>query len=136
MYAGAVEIYQYNNRLQAALIELGTSGSPAADSCRVYNYYAGVSNPTGCTTPTQGSNNNGNVAGYYYGDSVNTGLTHTASYGYDHVNRLTGAAATGSVAYSQSFSFDAYGNLNCAPAGPGCVGFTFNAATNRIRLYV
>jgi len=85
--------------------------------------------------PTQGSNNNGNVAGYYYGDSVNPGLTHTAGYGYDHVNRLANAGATGSVAYGQSFTFDAYGNLNCAPSGPGCVGFTYNAANNRIAGY-
>ena len=65
------------------LVELGTSGNPTADSCRVYNYYAGVSNPTTCAPPAQGTNNNGNVAGYYYDDNTNSGLNHTATYSYD-----------------------------------------------------
>jgi RHS repeat-associated protein len=63
---------------------------------------------------------------------MNSSLGHTASYHYDTVNRLTGAAATGSVAYSQSYAYDAYGNLNCGPSGPGCVAFTYTAATNHI----
>lgn len=36
------------------------------------------------------------------------------------------------MSFSQSFSYDVYGNLNCAPSGPGCVGFTYSAANNRI----
>jgi YD repeat-containing protein len=34
------ETYLYNKRLQMAMAELGTASSPAATSCRVYNYYA------------------------------------------------------------------------------------------------
>ena len=48
--------------------------------------------------PSQGTHNNGNVAGYYYGTGLNSGadagLSHTASYSYDAVNRLSGAGAS------------------------------------------
>jgi len=132
------ETYQYNNRLQPAMIELGTTSNPSADSCRVYNYYAGASNPASCAMPSQGSNNNGDVAGYYYNDNVNSGLNHVAAYGYDTLNRLISAVATGNVVYSQTYSYTGdgssgqCGNLSCTPAGPGCLTFTYSAATNHI----
>jgi hypothetical protein len=82
-----------------AVAELGTSSSHALDSCRIYNYYVGVGNASACSeSPAawpSGTNDNGNVAGYYYHDSVNSGLSHSALYGYDGVNRLTSAVATG-----------------------------------------
>jgi len=53
------------------------------------------------------------VAGYYYTDNVNA-LSHTAPYQYDSLNRLGSAPATGSVAYSQTFSYDKYGNMSCS----------------------
>lgn len=130
--ANIVETYAYNNRMQMVMAELGNTSSATAISCRVYNFYAGASNPSSCAMPSQGSTNNGNVAGYYYLDSANSGLTHTASYGYDTVNRLTGASATGNVVYSQAYSYDVYGNLSCTPAGPGCVALSYNTATNQI----
>ena len=77
------ETYAYNNRLQMAMAELGTTANPTLDSCRVYNYYAGGGSPSSCTMPTQGTNNNGNVAGYYYNDNMVTALSHTAGYSYD-----------------------------------------------------
>jgi RHS repeat-associated protein len=77
----------------------------------------------------QGTNNNGDVAGYYYNDNANSGLKHAAIYQYDGANRLAGAAATGSVTYSQTFGYDAYGNMSCSPPGPGCVGFSYNPNT-------
>jgi RHS repeat-associated protein len=84
--------------------------------------------------PSQGTNNNGNVAGMYYSDSA--GLGHTASYQYDGVNRLTGASATGSVGYNQmTFSYDTYGNMSCTPSGPGCYAPTYNSATNQVTNY-
>ncbi len=130
------ESYYYNKRLQPAVIELGTTPSHAADTCRVYNYYAGHANAAACSeTPSNwpsGSNNNGNVAGYYYKDNVNSTLNHSATYTYDSVNRLAAAAATGTVAYSQTFTIDAYGNLKCTPNGPGCRAPTFSSSTNRI----
>jgi YD repeat-containing protein len=82
----------------------------------------------------QGTNNNGNVAGYYYNDNVNTGLSHKASYSYDTLNRLASATATGSSTYSQTFSYDQYGNMDCtaSPAEPRCLALTYSASTNRI----
>jgi RHS repeat-associated protein len=131
--ANTVETYAYNNRMQMVMAELGNATSGAtAISCRVYNYYAGTSNPSSCAMPSQSSNNNGNVAGYYYTDNVNA-LSHTATYQYtDGLNRLTGASATGSVAYSQSFSYDIYGNMSCSasPAEPKCLQTTYSS--NRI----
>ena len=102
--ANAQETYQYNNRLQPAIIELGTTGNPTAYDCLVYNYYSGVSNPSSCATPSQGTTNNGNVMGYFDQDSVNA-FSHTATYTYDNVNRLTSGVATGSVAYNLTFSY-------------------------------
>jgi RHS repeat-associated protein len=127
------ETYLYNKRLQPAVIELGSAGTHAADSCRVYNYYVGAVNASACSeSPSnwpQGTNNNGDVAGYYYNDNANSGLKHAAIYQYDGANRLAGAAATGSVTYSQTFGYDAYGNMSCSPPGPGCVGFSYNPNT-------
>jgi RHS repeat-associated protein len=128
------ESYFYNTRLQMAVAELGTSSSHAADSCRVYSYYVGAL-PSTCSESSSawptGSNNNGNVAGYYYTDDVNT-LSHTASYTYDGANRLGSAAGTGSVAYSQSFSYDNYGNMSCSasPAETNCLQTTYSSSNN------
>jgi RHS repeat-associated protein len=135
------ESYFYNNRLQMAVAELGTPGANGAKSCREYSYQANVT-PSGCaessTSWPTGSANNGNVAGYYYADSANGGLSHKASYVYDGgngangVNRLTSALATpvlsGTVGYSQSFSYDIYGNMSCSasPAEPQCLAATYN----------
>ena len=136
------ESYFYNKRLQPAVVELGTAANHALDSCRVYNYYAGVANANSCSEnpanwPT-GTNNNGNVVGYYFNDAVTSGLSHKATYTYDGVNRLASAAATGNSTYSQSYSYTRdgstgqFGNLGCTPAGPGCMNFTYSSSTNRI----
>jgi RHS repeat-associated protein len=84
--------------------------------------------------PAQGTDNNGNVAGMYYSDSANSGLSHTASYNYDGVNRLSGAAATGNSTYSQSYTYDPYGNMSCAasPAETKCMAPTYSPATSHI----
>ncbi len=50
--------------------------------------------------------------------------TRTIGYGYDGVDRLTSATATGSPALSQSFSYDAAGNRIVS-------GVTYNAANQR-----
>ncbi|MGO8788442.1 MAG: RHS repeat-associated core domain-containing protein [Terriglobia bacterium] len=127
------ETYAYNNRMQMAVAELGTSSSHTSDSCREYSYDAHTV-PSGCSESSSawptGTTNNGNVGGYYYADSANTGLSHPAAYTYDGVNRLIGAAATGNASYSQAYSYDIYGNLNCSPSGPGCVTFSYNPNTN------
>jgi RHS repeat-associated protein len=134
------ETYFYNNRMQMAVVELGTSATHAADSCRVYNYYVGKNNVSACSeTPSNwptGTNNNGNVAGYFYQDSMNA-LGHTATYTYDGVNRLKTAVATGNVGYSQSFTYDQYGNMSCAasPAENKCLAPTYSPTTNQISGY-
>ncbi len=121
------------------MVELGTAANQTADSCRVYNFYAGTTNPTSCAMPSQSTNNNGNVAGYYYSDSANA-LSHTATYKYDGVNRLTNASATGSVAYNQAYAYTGYGsagqygNMDCtaSPAEVNCLAPTYSATTNHI----
>ena len=134
------ETYFYNKRLQVGVGEIGTSANHSADSCRVYNYYVGVNNASACSeTPSNwpsGTNNNGNAAGYYYLDNANSGLGHAATYHYDHVNRLTTAAATGNSTYSQSLTYDAYGNVDCSasPAENACLAPTY-PASNQIYGY-
>ncbi len=121
--------------------------APTADSCRVYNYYVGVNNASACSeTPSNwpsGSNNNGNAAGYYYLDNANSGLSHAATYHYDHVNRLSTAAATGNSSYSQSYTYTGdgsngqYGNMDCSasPAENACLAPTYSTASNHISGY-
>ncbi|MGD0225881.1 MAG: hypothetical protein ABSF71_26410, partial [Terriglobia bacterium] len=120
------DTYDYNNRMQPVRFQLGTSASPSADYCLVYNYYQGVANPTTCTsTPTTATaGNNGNVAGIYDLDGPNNSLmTHTEAYSYDKVNRLTSAIATGNATYNLSFSYTQdgsngnYGNMSCLTNG-------------------
>lgn len=105
------ETYDYNNRLQPVRIQLGTSSSNAANYCLVYNYYTSVANPGSCGIPSQGTGNNGNVVGYLYQDNVNAGLSHTASYTYDTVNRLATASAakfgSGTVSFSDTYNYAA-----------------------------
>ncbi|MGD0220659.1 MAG: RHS repeat-associated core domain-containing protein [Acidimicrobiales bacterium] len=138
--ANAQETYQYNKRLQPAVIELGTT---TQDYCLVYNYSG--SSPTSCQLPSQGTTNNGNVVGYWYQDNVNPSFSHTASYTYDGVNRLTHAVATpfgsGSVSYNLTFSYTQdgsngqYGNMSCVTNAQTvglCTNLSFNAANNHI----
>jgi RHS repeat-associated protein len=138
------ETYNYNNRLQPAMIELGTSGSPSANYCQVYNYYAGASNPTSCAVPSPSSTgNNGNMMGYFYQDLVNSSLGHTAAFTYDHVNRLTSGIATGSSTYNLTYGYSQdgsgrYGNMSCVLNGQTnglCPQYTFSATNNRITGY-
>ena len=142
------ESYFYNKRLQPAVVELGTSSNHSADSCRVYNYYVGVANASACSESSsawpQGSNNNGDVAGYYFIDSYNYALSHAAVYNYDTVNRLIQATATpdsgngGIVSYNKTYTYTGdgsngqYGNMNCSTAGPGCLTLTYSATSNHI----
>jgi uncharacterized protein RhaS with RHS repeats len=74
-----------------------------------YNYTAGYS-PGKITSMT---------------DSV---ASQTLSYSYDSLNRLASAAATGGSAWSQTYSFDGFGNLT----GNGNWTQGVNAANNQI----
>jgi RHS repeat-associated protein len=122
--------------------------NPAANDCPVYNYYQGAAQPSSCTsTPSQASSgNNGTVAGYFYQDNQNTALSHTASFTYDALARLTQATATpfgsGTVNYNLPLYYTAdssngqYGNVSCNPvgnpSGVTCPSLTFDASTNRL----
>ncbi len=114
----------------------GSNGS----TCLVYNYYADKPNPTSCALPAQGRQNNGNMMGYWYNDSVQSGFNHTASYTYDNVNRLTQATATGNATYNQTYAYGGlygdgsngqYGNMTCVT---GCTPalWTLAPGTNQL----
>src|SRR5271157_2730664 len=136
------ETWDFNNRLQPVRVQVGNSGNPSAISCLVYNYYAGVSNPSSCAVPSQAtSGNNGNVMGYYHLDNYYPVVSHTAAYTYDGVNRLTLAQATGNSTYYLPFSYTAdgsngqFGNMTCVVNGQTvglCPQFTFSSSSNHI----
>jgi RHS repeat-associated protein len=141
----AVENYYYNNRLQPYMI---WTTWPGVSDCVVLNYYSGASNPTSCNTPSQTGGNNGNVMGYWYRDWANTNLTHTASFGYDSLNRLNTACTlsgsscqtSGSPAYNLAFSYDQWGNMTCTGGVGGgsalglCPQLTYDPTTNRLTI--
>ncbi|MGH9396820.1 MAG: RHS repeat-associated core domain-containing protein, partial [Terriglobia bacterium] len=129
-----VETYAYNNRLQPAMIELGTPSNASADYCFVYNYYSSLGNATSCAAPSQGAGDNGNVMGYLY-QNVNPSFSHTAAYQYDSLNRLGSAVAAGSLTYNLAYYYDQYGNMTCTVNGQTnglCPAYGFNPANNRI----
>jgi len=139
-----LETYQYNNRMQPTMLELGKSGNNTADFCWVYNYYTSVGNPTGCAAPSQGTGNNGNVVGLYDLDNNSSSMTHTEAYAYDNVNRLSTAVATGNSTYNLTFSYlldgsnGEYGNMTCVQNSNTqglCPPYVFNGGNNEISGY-
>jgi len=102
--------------MSPVMIQLGTAATPNANSCLVYNYYSGASNPTSCAAPSQAtSGNNGNAMGYFYQDRNST-LTHSATYSYDGVNRLLTAEADNTTptclwGVTMNGGYDQWGNL-------------------------
>ena len=80
--------------------------------------------------------------GYWYQDSVNSSFSHTASYTYDGVNRLTAActlsgsqcATSGSNVYNLAFAYDQFGNMRCTGGVGGgstngpCPAWTYNTS--------
>ena len=121
MYEHGGNFSDLDNRLQPVRLQLGNSGNLYANYCFVYNYYTSIMEPpSSCAVPSQGTGNNGNVISFYDLDGLNNStMTHTESYTYDKVNRLTiaGASATGSATYNLTFSYTAdgsngnYGNM-------------------------
>ena len=99
-----VETYTYNNRLQPWMIQLGTTtGSSARTTAGLQLFllldagYPSCPSCFFCADP--GSGNNGNVMRYWYKDNFQC-FSHTVSYTYDNVNRLTKASATGNGVYT------------------------------------
>ncbi|MGD0007084.1 MAG: RHS repeat-associated core domain-containing protein [Terriglobia bacterium] len=145
----AQENYQYNKLLQPWVISL--TAASGAGYCLVYNYFAaGWTPPTTCpsasSTPPTGTTDDGNVMGYWYEDSVNSSFSHTASYTYDGVNRLSSActlsgsqcATSGSNVYNLAFAYDQFGNMHCTGGVGGgsaigyCPAWTYNTSTNQL----
>ncbi len=125
------------HRLPAVRIQLGTPGALSANSCLVYNYYSDLLNPANCAIPAQGTTNNGNVFGYFFQDTSNPSLGHTASYTYDTVNRLATSVVTGSATHNLTFGYDRYGNMTCvtnAQTQGLCPNWSYspNTSTNQI----
>ena len=90
---GLIHAVDYNNRLQATEIKLGTSGSPTSVVSLGYGY--------------GGTNNNGNVLTHIYSGG---GLSYTQTFNYDSLNRLTTANENSGSSWSQTNGYDRYGN--------------------------
>ena len=110
---GLVHAIDYNNRLQATQIKLGTSGNPTSIVSLGYTY--------GTT------NNNGNLLTHTYSGG---GLSYTQNFGYDSLNRLTTSNENGTT-WSQTNGYDRYGN-RWINLGGGIQSLYFNTSNNRI----
>jgi RHS repeat-associated protein len=117
---GKWEHTTYNSRLQPTQIGLGTSSTDASLLKLDYGY-----GTTG---------NNGNLLS----QTISIGATvMSQSYGYDALNRLQSATESG--AWSQSYSYDRYGNravtsssgYPLSPLTPTALA-AYSAATNRL----
>ena len=105
----------YNNRLQPTEIKVGTSSNSTSVLDLTYSY--------GTTS------NNGNIQSVGYSGG---GLSHTQSFTYDSLNRLSTATETnGGTSWSQSNAYDRYGNRQIDYGG-GSYNLTFSSTTNRI----
>ena len=111
---GLIHAINYNNRLQATEIKLGTSGNPTSVVSLAYNY--------GTT------NNNGNVLTHTYSGG---GLGYTQTFGYDSLNRLTTANENSGSSWSQTNGYDRYGN-RWIDLGGGNQSLYLNTSNNRI----
>ncbi len=133
---GLVETYAYNNRLQPAVIELGTAAGSSSDYCEVYYYYSlpPTDFPTTCSAVTGSGGNNGDVQGYVYNDNTGNYLTQGVDFAYDALNRLTtaGTVAGSDSQYYLDFTYDQYGNMTCKQGTGYCPQTTVDSTTNRL----
>ncbi len=73
--------------------------------------------------------------GYFYHDNTYPSLSHTASYTYDSLNRLTNGTAAGSQTYNLNFGYDRWGNMRCTGGTGLCtsaITYDPNTTTNHI----
>ena len=95
-------------RQQPASVKLGTSTTDWSRLALTYSYCPGVQPPAPGGQPTYCTNNNGNVQGQALGL-----LSVTQTYGYDGLNRLTGAIENpgqGSAIWREAYAYDDFGN--------------------------
>ncbi len=107
-YSGYGETRTYNSLNQLTGISVS-----AANVNLAYIYPAGT--------------NNGQITSMTDGPS-------TVSYGYDALKRLTSASATGGTAWSQTFGYDGFGNLD-SKSGSSAWTASISATTNRVNGY-
>ena len=110
----------YNNRLQPSEIKLGTSSNSTSILDLTYSYTNGT------------TANNGDVMSVSYSGG---GLSHTQTFTYDELNRLsTSVEKTGATTnWSQNNHYDQYGNRQIDYGG-GSYNLTFSSSplNNRI----
>jgi RHS repeat-associated protein len=139
-YAGsgvnAQETYIYNKRVEPWTIDVGTTANAAADYCLVYNYYSSWTLPSSCPATSavapSGTTDNGSVMAYWYNDGSRPVSSHTATYSYDSLNRLSGAVAkdfSNNTFWSQTYSYDRWGNMSCSGTGL-CTSMSYSSSNN------
>ncbi|HXH51285.1 MAG TPA: hypothetical protein VNM47_18250 [Terriglobia bacterium] len=146
--AAPVQTFDYNNRLQMVREQFGSPSQPNAISCIVYNYYSNQPIPGGCDVPAQGAGNNGQLRSDYDNDEASGNpnrvaypSSHTDTYTYDSLGRLTQAVATpfdsGYFSENLTYSYDDFGNMTCVQnpyTNGNCPQITSDPATNRMTL--
>ena len=115
---------------------VGTTANAAADYCLVYNYYSSWTLPSSCPATSavapSGTTDNGNVMAYWYNDGSSPVSSHTATYSYDSLNRLSGAVAkdfSNNTFWSQTYSYDRWGNMTCSGTGL-CTSMSYSSSNN------
>jgi RHS repeat-associated protein len=129
---GRWETSTFNTRLQAEAIRLGASDGSNSDLQLGLTYRT-----TGGSTP---SDNNGNLRTQSI--SIPGVFSVSQSYGYDTFNRLQTATETGGAGWSQTYTYDRWGNravtqstnVPLSPLTPTTLTGTtgYNPANNRI----
>jgi len=125
-----VTAVSYNTSSLPTQVNLGSGDSDIfaydSNTLRMNRYQFNVNGQSVTSTLTW--NSNGTLGTLGVGDPFNTSNTQTCNYGYDDLLRLT-SANCGAV-WSQTFSYDAFGNIN----KNGTMSFTpfYSSATNRI----
>jgi RHS repeat-associated protein len=91
-----------------------------------YKFNVGSNAVTGALT----WNPNGTLGQLAITDPLNSANAQTCSYSHDDLVRIATANCTSTPAWSQTFSFDAFGNIN--KVGNSSFGATYSSSTNRM----
>lgn len=121
--SGALEYNEVNSRLQPCQFAVKMGSTWLTDRRPRYG------NATSDCANSSVTGNNGNVMSVV--DNVSSGKTQT--YTYDYLNRITSATTnvtTGPDAWSQTFSYDAWGNMNQSGSLIFSQAFAYNNRLN------
>jgi RHS repeat-associated protein len=122
----------YNVASGVTQVNLGSSDSdtftydPNTDRMTEYEFTVNSQSVTGILT----WNSIGTLASLAVTDPFNSGDAQTCSYSHDDETRIA-SANCGSV-WSQTFTYDAFGNIN--KSGSSSFGATYSTSTNRMTL--